>query len=185
MREKMHISEKVRKNMKATLPYYENYARQAMIISFLNLLENRPFEEITIMEICETAGISRRTFYLYYSSKYDILDDYYSVLTREYEDRMPAESRNDLMAQISWFFTFWYEHRDYLQLLNRRGLFPVLLSRFSNYLSDVSLIRNDIYFPSYMAGGLWAVLYQWTTGGFREPVSQITEYVAGYQPNKI
>ncbi|MBQ1531166.1 MAG: TetR/AcrR family transcriptional regulator [Solobacterium sp.] len=168
--------------MKATLPYYENYARQAMIISFLSLLERFPFEEITILEICEEAGISRRTFYLYYSSRYDVLDDYYSVLTREYEDRMPGGSEDDLMGQISWFFTFWHEHRKYLQLLYRRGLFHVLMSRFSNYLSGASLIRNDAYFPSYMAGGLWAVLFQWTSGGFREPVSQITEYVAGYQP---
>ncbi|MDO4192253.1 MAG: hypothetical protein Q4D24_03035 [Erysipelotrichaceae bacterium] len=56
------------------------------------------------------------------------------------------------------------------------------MSRFSNYLSGASLIGNDAYFPSYMAGGLWAVLFQWTSEGFREPVSQITEYVAGYQP---
>ncbi|MDO4192254.1 MAG: TetR/AcrR family transcriptional regulator [Erysipelotrichaceae bacterium] len=84
--------------MKPTLPYYENYARQAMITSFLSLHERFPFEDNTILEICEEAGISRRTFYLYYSSRYDVLDDYYSVLTREYENRIPGGSEDDLMG---------------------------------------------------------------------------------------
>lgn len=46
----------------------------AIETSFLNLLENKKFKNITINDISENAIINRSTFYLHYTDKYQLLD---------------------------------------------------------------------------------------------------------------
>lgn len=157
--------------MKPTNVYYENYARQAIIETFLSLLENEDFHKITIVDITSKAQIARRTFYLYYDSKYDILNDYYSVLTKEYDDKHPIDEIN-AQNQYEYFFSFWYEHKKYLEILYKQNLFYLLLNRFNEYMKNRSsyddLNNYNKYEFSYSSGGLWAILYAWTKDGFVE-----------------
>ena len=37
---------------------------------FIRLLENHPIEQITVTEICKESGVSKRSFYNYYSIHY-------------------------------------------------------------------------------------------------------------------
>ena len=43
--------------------------------ALLSLLEKKPFEYITIRELCETAGVNRSTFYLHYENTRDLLQE--------------------------------------------------------------------------------------------------------------
>ena len=42
--------------------------------SFMQILENKPFESITVGEITKQAQINRGTFYLHFTDKFDLLD---------------------------------------------------------------------------------------------------------------
>ena len=43
--------------------------------SLIDLLENKPFDQITVTELCRQADISRITFYSHYDDKYALVDD--------------------------------------------------------------------------------------------------------------
>ena len=43
--------------------------------ALLALLEKKGFEQITIKEICDTAGVNRSTFYLHYENTADLLKE--------------------------------------------------------------------------------------------------------------
>ena len=45
--------------------------------AFVTLLENKEFEDISIMDICTTAGVNRSTFYAHYDNTYDLLKQTY------------------------------------------------------------------------------------------------------------
>ena len=51
---------KTKKNLKATL---------------IEMMNEIPFEEITITNLCKRADISRITFYTHYNDKYALIDD--------------------------------------------------------------------------------------------------------------
>ena len=171
--------------MKPTKSYYDNYAKQAITEALLKMMDNTYFDDISITELCKQANIARRTFYLYFDSKMDVLDDYYTVLTREYDNNIPDDIVFDTYGQILYFFKFWYDHQSYLQILYRQKLFYILLNRFSDYLTNRSKHENDIdissYSFSYSSGGLWATLYNWTKEKFNETPEKLAQAVYDLQ----
>ena len=46
----------------------------------LQLLHDTSVEQITVTQICQAAGISRVTFYIYYDDKYMLLEDFFDDL---------------------------------------------------------------------------------------------------------
>lgn len=48
-------------------------------------LENKPIQNITIKELCETAGINRGTFYAHYSDLYQLMDELEDEMTKEFQ----------------------------------------------------------------------------------------------------
>ena len=62
--------------------------RILLIRSMLRLVRNQKFSSITIDEICEKSGVSRRTFYRYYSDKHALLRD---VLVECFFSKIPAD----------------------------------------------------------------------------------------------
>ncbi|MEX6381250.1 TetR/AcrR family transcriptional regulator, partial [Staphylococcus saprophyticus] len=48
-------------------------AKEKIIRNMITLLEEHPFEDITIKMICAYSGINRTTFYDYFVDKYDLL----------------------------------------------------------------------------------------------------------------
>ena len=49
----------------------------------LRLLKERPFEKITVKEICLESGINKMTFYKHYDDKYDLLDDCVKTISHQ------------------------------------------------------------------------------------------------------
>jgi AcrR family transcriptional regulator len=56
--------------------YIEKNRKTKQLIqkTFINMLEEKPFESITIGDIAKNAKINRGTFYLHYIDKFDLLD---------------------------------------------------------------------------------------------------------------
>ena len=50
--------------------------------SLTSLLDTRPFDELTVTEICKKADISRITFYAHYDDKYQLVEDIFDDLVR-------------------------------------------------------------------------------------------------------
>ncbi len=50
--------------------------------TLIRMLEEKPFEQITVTELCKNAETSRITFYAHYNDKYELIDDVYNDLMR-------------------------------------------------------------------------------------------------------
>jgi AcrR family transcriptional regulator len=65
--------------------------KKALNEAFIKLLSEKPFEDITINELCDTAGVRRATFYKHYSDKFGFLTAY----TRALRDKFDSETEED------------------------------------------------------------------------------------------
>ena len=56
--------------------------------ALLESLSEMPFEKITVDQLCQTAIINRSTFYKYYKSKYDLMEQYLKRTLNEFQKQM-------------------------------------------------------------------------------------------------
>lgn len=168
--------------MKPTVPIYRNLSCQYITEAFFHLMQKEDYKDITISEITMGAGVARRTFYLNYSSKEDILDQHYETMIREYDEGFTQEMGEDIRKQAVYFFSFWHKHRDYAAMLDKNGLLYMLVNRFYGYLEHsrieaipiVSEIEQEYVF-SFVAGGLFMMLRTWLRNGFHESPEQLAD----------
>ena len=67
--------------------------------SFLELLKQKPIQNISVREICEAAGINRGTFYSHYTDIYDLQHKIEDEMLRDFENALSpllSEADHDL-----------------------------------------------------------------------------------------
>ena len=64
------------------------YTKECLYSSFLEFLAEKPVSDITVIEICERAGVSRKTFYKYYSDPFALLVAMQDDLFEDYRSRL-------------------------------------------------------------------------------------------------
>lgn len=66
------------------------YTRDVIKSAFIELLENKPINKISVASICERAEINRGTFYIHYRDVYDL------------QEQVEEEFRIDIMSDIEY-----------------------------------------------------------------------------------
>ena len=109
------------------------YTRKAITEGFIELLNERPFDKISVVDIAEKCGITRNTFYYYYADIYALVDELFRAETDRILSREARyDSWQDAFLQVTAFAR-----------ANRRAIFHLYNSmnrdRVEKYLYDVVL----------------------------------------------
>ncbi len=64
--------------------------------ALMTLLESKDFADISIMDICNKAGVNRSTFYAHYDNTYDLLNEAYQGLIDNFLTECAFEDAPDL-----------------------------------------------------------------------------------------
>ncbi len=78
------------------------------------LYQNKPYEDVTISDICKSAGISTGNFYHYFKSKDDVLNEGFQIMKRNLAEKMEGISLPPLER-------IYYATELYAQAIERRG----------------------------------------------------------------
>lgn len=179
---------------------YFNTAKK-MDIALISLLRNKPFEYITISEICEKAGVNRSTFYLHYETIGDLLNEtvryllddflsYFSVdiasislnITECELDELNYISDKYLMPYLTYikdnkeiFLTALLYARELgFEDVNNRmfeNIFCPILNRFYYPTSDMN------YIMMYYLNGINAVILEWLKDNCNKSIKEIIEII--------
>ena len=89
--------------------------KKALSEAFIALLSEKTFEEITINELCDTAGVRRATFYKHYADKFSFLTAYTRALRDRFDDKIwklgdPAPNKDYYVAYGKRIITFISEN---------------------------------------------------------------------------
>lgn len=99
--------------------------KQLIQSSFIKMLENKPFEAITIGDITKEAQINRGTFYLHYKDKFDLLEQMEEQLFMELGNHIDELQSRYLLTQTFekeeeklaiTLFTFIKKHAQILKI---------------------------------------------------------------------
>lgn len=151
-----------------------NRTKKAFHTAFLVLYKKNCIENISIQQLAESAGFSRATFYAYYDSIYDLLEEIEQDFLKELkpyfslDNQNPINDGNPYPDMVVWFDYFKKNIDDATVLLNKDLSF---LNKLSNRLrSDIDLLMkadgcpNDYpreYMLEYMVEGTIKILRNW------------------------
>ena len=125
-----------------------------------DLMLERPYDEISVAELCRRAGVSRQTFYSLFHAK----DNVVIYLLREKggirEILQAAEGDNQLRQLCRAYGRYVVQRREVLRLLADNGITDMLYEIFHEFLCDDDRFYCDLleeyreYMADFLAAGL-------------------------------
>lgn len=153
-------------------------ARKAFHEALKELLQEKPFNKITVTGISRRAGLSRHTFYNHYETKEDllnslvdsILDDFFTNTSQIDNVFTPPASMGGNIGKI--FFQAWQDNAELVKILGTLDMDRLLLDRLKHLFEDLvhqSYELSDVnanpeltrYIVSYSAHAVTAIWGQW------------------------
>lgn len=107
------------------------YTRYALQNALIACMQQKPFNRITVREICETADINRSTFYMHYKDIYELLDEIEEQVYQEIDAIFSKESPS--VHNMEQLLDYVQTHKTLLECLLQQGS-GLDISRFSTIL---------------------------------------------------
>ncbi|MBQ8993908.1 MAG: TetR/AcrR family transcriptional regulator [Turicibacter sp.] len=170
--------------------------KQLIKQSLIELMHEKPFNEIKIKDITERADLNRGTFYLHYIDIYDLLNSIENEILETLEKLLLAYHSNTL--QISCFdllkevFSYIETNRDLFEALLNSQVEEAFLTKLQALIKTLGLelmqttykdtsLPHYSYFLSFVLNGVLGVTEQWFKNGMdlssKEMATMINHFI--------
>lgn len=136
------------------------------------LLQEKPYADITVCELCRHSHVSRQTFYSLFDSKEDVIS--YALETDRVFEPSSCSSEGDdcCLHSISLAFSrYIHEQQDFLQLLVENGIIYCMQeSLLDSFLSCSQFCGSEPqsyrrYLADFLASGLTGIANEYILSG--------------------
>jgi len=167
----------------------------ALYNTFTHMLEESPFEDITVGELCKRAMVRRATFYTHFADKYDFFK-FYLLKTCDYfkEHSSPSSKNENIQVYVARMthelIAFMVEHEKMVQRFLESNMISALLDMMSEQIvADIQEKLNEVFeagqslpvplevMASFYAGGLLQTLRWWFAQKERVPEQTLTRMI--------
>ena len=157
----------------------------------LSLMLQKPYQEISISELCDALAIPRKSFYRYFSGKDGALYALIDHTLMEYESFIQSwgtDQQRTLELDMQRFFRFWIEKKSLLDALSRSGLSNLLLERSVRHaLGEAAGLQRFLtednremgnYVVMFAVCGLMTMAINWHRSGYEESPERLAQIAA-------
>ena len=153
---------------------------------FLQLIQKKNIEEISVSTICEKANLNRSTFYANYIDIYDLAEKIKKDMEIEFaEFQISMNPKTDEKGYLNMFRHIKENQiffKTYFKLEN------ISMSKPTEYRIDLAEKYYDNkyidYHIEFFRAGLNAVIKKWLAGGCKESPEVINEIITSEYKNK-
>ena len=169
-----------------------------MDLALISLLKKKPFEYITVSEICETASVNRSTFYLHYETIIDLLDETTRYLLDDFRSYFPTDTidlvccdRNELVfvcdKYLAPYLTYIKNHKEVFgtaithnKILKFEDVHKRLFDNIFNPILDRFHYSSNTrqYVMMYYLNGINAIVLEWLKNGCDKSIAEISEIIS-------
>lgn len=162
--------------------------KEKLFSAFRALLSEKPFEDITIQEVCSKAEVRRATFYKHFTDKYDFLAVMTAAIIQRFDARMsrsrlssyPVEYHIEYEKKLVRFLV---DNEDIVDLVFKSNMMPtmvtiivhehykVLIERLTHSVENgAELVAPVSTVATMLAGGISNVIIKWFSDG--KPITE-------------
>lgn len=178
------------------MDYYELSLkrRQQIEEGLLELLRSKPYEKVSVTDIAAHMGMSRKSFYKYFSGKDDCLVSLFDRVIQEAALHVTTRSPDSLDTLATWreYLRFWQTQRTLLEVVEARQLERIFLQRYIYYTKTeeqyVHTLRGFVSFGNdetvlrFYLTGIFAVLLDWCHQDFAPGLEEMSQKMAKIIP---
>lgn len=165
------------------------YTSLAIRQCFVRLLQEKDYDDITVKDISEEAGINRTTFYLFYDSKSALARETCSAFMDGFTSRMTPQIHHSSPELLTESFDYVYQNKEVIQslwrihdssfspyLIMQRSFVEKLRLKFTDD-ADAPLTADEDYYCELFAACAMATIRWWLEQKKYISSKKITDYV--------
>ncbi|MFF2908954.1 TetR/AcrR family transcriptional regulator [Paenibacillus sp. NPDC057934] len=162
--------------------------------AFLELLNDKDINKITVAEISRIADLGRGTFYLHYKDVYDLYEqienDLFEQLSQFYNASFPSNDPVDLLLFMEKTTEYIYDNKLLITLLFHPGRNLLTLQKFKDFFhikiseelranmpTDHPISEYDEVETTFTVCGVVGVLEKWVSRGMEQSPKQISHLI--------
>ncbi len=147
----------------------EKYVDEYIISALFDLMKKKKYDDISITEITNKAGVSRVSFYRNFNSKEDIVKKWIKDITDHFLDTSNINYKKDNTKEyFIKLFTHLENYEDYAILIYKANLIHLLKNEFESRILNIYEKEYGNYKSYFLAGGIFNVYYYWLINGCKE-----------------
>ena len=161
---------------------------QHMIADALfSLMKRKPFQQISVTEICEEAAIGRKTFYRNFELREDVIDFQLDLMLDNYKMELASLSFEQYLRH---HFIFVQKNADYFIALYHNGLSSFAIEKFSVlHPKTIPVWSEDPieqeYRSAYIISGIEAIQRVWISRGCVESIDEVVAIAVRAQDKQV
>ena len=173
--------------------------KRAIRNAFAKLMVEKDINDITVVELAETADINRKTFYNYYSGVYQVVEDIENDISTSYERLLgKVEFKEYMNAPYSLFERFSQlinmdpEFFGYLLTMNGNiNLITRIMRLLIDKTCEVMVAQIDVeqekaeIMISFVLSGMLSVYQRWFNSDRTVPIEEVTQLISTMSFNGI
>ena len=156
-------------------------SRRQLSAALLELMHEKPFDEITIKDITDRADMNRATFYLHYGTKEELLfkslESRFDLLVQKIEADITSNPDNPIWSDDTYdrlVFEHVAEHVDLYKVLLSYNGFGGIIHQIIDYIANVGLRNTLAYYGKdsqpeipheitsrFVAGAMFSLIVWW------------------------
>lgn len=170
--------------------------QKAIREGFISLLNEVPFEKITVLDIAARSSINRNTFYYYYGDIFALVDDVLQTETQHIRNaKISAHTWSDVYIQVTTFAR-----------VNQRAIYNLYNSqnreRLESYLYDIFYVgiesfivqeaagldttKEDVHVLAvFYASALVGLAVKWMRGGMQEDADAYINRLSAFMNGSV
>ena len=149
------------------------YVVEHITHALLKLMKEQCFNDISISQICDEAGVGRASFYRNFENKEAVISRYLKKLLDEWQNKT---ANNPDLHWVEAIFSHYWENRDLCIMLYRQGLAHLSLQSIKELCGPKPEQSNLIaYTTAYVSYGLYGWIEEWFKRGMKETPKEMAE----------
>ncbi len=142
-------------------------------------LAEKPFEEISVSDICTNASLARKTFYNNFGSKESVIEHIAEKLLNVYNKMIAEEKASSLKEMAYLYFCFGEKYKKVLSVFIKNNLFYLFVKQFDELLPTINTLlfgdkinemgdENLKYVFAFNSAGVNRLLQIWIENGLEK-----------------
>lgn len=167
------------------------YSKKCLKNAFFELLKEKPFNKITVTEICKLADINRATFYKYYDNPEDLLDKIENEYIEKLKDDIKKCVEEKKVPLYQFLFNDVKENFDFFKLVLVDNYDDNFRKKYLDACHDAEINEIKYYFPGisnmqcewifyFTTEGCIGIFKEWLNGEIDASLEQMITFTTDF-----